>query len=83
MTLQHTKGPWSVIGRYRVEADSYGLIASIRGASDDPATDANAKLIAAAPDMAEALKALVDDGPNYHQRHWEEARAALSKAGVK
>jgi hypothetical protein len=49
----------------------------------DPSIDANARLIAAAPDLLEALKDAVSrqayregSGPNW----WENARAAIAKA---
>ncbi len=61
----HTKGPWNVRSNIEKSGDDYwrypfwvdashGLpIADVRGVSD---TEANAHLIAAAPDMLEALE---------------------------
>lgn len=46
----------------------------------------NAKLIAAAPELLEALSAIMDmcDGyvPNTSKAVWDQARAALAKAGA-
>ena len=68
----HTKGPWTVETRSIVAieaADHCGPIAEIRARLDLPACDraveetrqANAALIAAAPDLLEALLRLVGD----------------------
>lgn len=66
--LVHTPGPWRVRARFDVVQDLgiYGgyFVGSTRGNSDDlPASiqaqdEANAKLIAAAPEMFAALKAI-------------------------
>lgn len=92
----HTAGPW------RPDVDSlfiFGpnteMIAEMRGAGANLPIEANAKLIAAAPEMAEALKALlkaynqlmpglkniaVEDYANINDAP-RLARAALAKAG--
>lgn len=64
-TTEHTKGEWrlekAVVGHphYNVMADGVlGVIAHIPPHADE--FEANARLIAAAPDMCEALKALVN-----------------------
>lgn len=87
MSTKHTPGPWSISyecehakhGQFSIETnDSFialvdaGLIAQ----------QANARLIAAAPELLEALKLLVDDShpefiPSYK---WKQARAAIAKA---
>jgi hypothetical protein len=41
---------------------------------------ANARLIAAAPEMLEALKALVETIPHADHGIWEKARAIIAKA---
>lgn len=85
--MGHTPGPWRVIwhgnekypyplsvhtadGAYWITRD--GTVSSV----------ANAKLIAAAPDMLAALKALLNDpGPEkLLSKHWDMARAAIERA---
>lgn len=69
MSVEHTPGPWFVSGPFigpRLAADS-GIqikVARVAGDETDVECIANARLIAAAPDMLTALK---------------EARAALHK----
>ena len=99
METKHTPGPWKVFNlsdaypgieavnggrRYTIvvygDADEY---CGIRG--DSPETRlANAHLIAAAPDLLEALKALVNQHDVYHQPMINEiavkARTAIAKA---
>lgn len=62
MTTQHTTGPWNVTGLYVREQDG-GLVASINDLWHDQKTpkaekNANARLIAAAPELLAALQAL-------------------------
>jgi hypothetical protein len=74
-TKKHTQGPWHIIEQKGAINDCYWIgpekhmsIAEVRhGAKDEEyggeeAELANAKLIAAAPDMAEALKFYADVG---------------------
>lgn len=97
MNTKYTPGPWE-IGQFpdgfklEVRAND-GLVATVRGASGTKAmTRANARLIAAAPEMLEALNKCEDvigtavlhghliDNP--HSPVWEalrEARAAIDK----
>ncbi|WP_186084851.1 hypothetical protein [Burkholderia gladioli] len=91
---QWTPGPWSydrgVIppdgpGRYStVSADGDVVIAEINDLI--PGGIANAKLIAAAPELVEALSELLEYGLKMSGRHhapaFEKARAALAKAGA-
>ena len=99
---EHTPGPWrAYIGRKQADGSkpkSSGtvwtkenniLIASSLH-SDDGERAANARLIAAAPDLVAALKNLVEAVESgrwpYRQegdwRNTDEARAALAKAGA-
>jgi hypothetical protein len=48
------------------------------GAGDDAETQANARLIAAAPDLLEALRAMLEDDD--HGEACSKARAAIAKA---
>lgn len=52
---KHTPGPW-VDGGYDVEASDRTLVCSMSGWRGPQATKANARLIAAAPELLEALK---------------------------
>lgn len=87
----HTPGPWHIATAITTE-DTIGAIAVVRRsifAVFSPAArgdaDSDARLIAAAPEMLEALKAVVEqlrvakfDGP------WlDHAKAAIAKAEVK
>ena len=89
---KHTAGPWQISGAYKkldgeiwhpIGPDNGGYIALvIMGKIDDPthreAAGGDARLIAAAPDLLEALKRAVDDelGDNWRT----EARAAIAAA---
>jgi hypothetical protein len=89
MTAKHTPGPWTVpvprIGpnqAFRVMAGSCQIADTIE---DNGAVDAqaNARLIAAAPEMAKALQAIVAGGiTGWSLAKHNAARAALEKAGV-
>ena len=93
MTTQakHTPGPWSVTetfcnnacNRLVVKRKTWGgeVVADLGEAPD--ANRANARLIAAAPELLAALRVIAEDGkrngwiPSFH---WGEARAAIAKA---
>jgi hypothetical protein len=91
---KHTPGPWEFGtpgdgGRVNVYADSTMSLRICRvDSGQDIGIDAaaNAKLIAAAPDLAEALRAILEfDSMDYsmHIRGMQKiARAALAKAGL-
>ena len=81
---QHTPGPWFVTpdGTAVYKKDGYGY----RGDTiclfvGHPFIDANARLIAAAPELLAALQALAAL-PNKHrpEEMWDAARAAIAKA---
>ena len=68
---QHTPGPWKIVGQIGHEANIHGTLAD---GSDSCAiafvrpqfdTDANARLIAAAPDMLATLRAIAADCEDY------------------
>lgn len=109
---KHTPGPWILASNpkqilFKVEGHPYRLLAEAhhavfndgtgQGSLTDEEVKANARLIAAAPDLLEALKAYADsddcdaDGaPDANNsRHWEtcrwcRAQATIAKAeGVK
>ena len=93
MTTQHTPGPWNVTGLYVRERDG-GLVASIIDLWHDQKTpkaekNANARLIAAAPDMLDALQNILNgietgvvtsDHDEIFNNASAKARAAIDKA---
>jgi hypothetical protein len=85
-----TPGPWSVGPRREIFGQAFDdsakwICDKVRGGSPSTA-DANARLIAAAPDLLDALKAVVAMyGPSADYSHearatWEQAERALTKA---
>jgi hypothetical protein len=87
-TVGHTPGPWAVEqggdgpGGYWIEAVNEAKTICGRGAwSNRPAESlANAHLIAAAPELLEALSAVVNRSPGDWKRWHERASAAIAKA---
>lgn len=97
----HTPGPWTTDEAdhdmphqdIRIKASKHHTVCTV-WIDDAPVRDfnaeqtANARLLAAAPDMLEALQGLLNrPGPIYNlvedERHWPqiaEARAAIAKA---
>jgi hypothetical protein len=95
LETEHSKGPWSIRDGSFIDAPSFNNLAQVRAAhvADQFEAKANARLIAAAPDMAETLRVLTDLVSN----HWSgvrhitpreasdavsAARSALAKAGL-
>lgn len=93
--MDHTPGPWRVEHGtscyiYADEAHHIGPICSMRSRLDYPAMnpkvadtlDANAHLIAAAPDLLYALVQLLDQDDHGECEIWvrNKARAAIRKA---
>lgn len=90
--MTHTQGPWSYIGNGDVVAKSDKYcggekdIASVFLTVNDE-DEANARLIAAAPELLEALQAIVkslvdqdDEGMIEHAQQMIDARVAIAKA---
>ena len=84
---KHTPGPW--VGF--VDNDIYSVMPAMRPGTicEYIANPGDASLIAAAPDLLEALRAFVDNCPYYKSddgspfvwhRIFREARAAIAKA---
>ncbi|MGL5117545.1 MAG: hypothetical protein ACRC7C_19710 [Beijerinckiaceae bacterium] len=86
---KHTPGPWTAVRWNDNESDTYGWSFSAGGYSlpldevetDNPdECDANARLIASAPDLLKWLtEAVKTFGPEQHELR-DRARAAIAKA---
>ena len=99
----HTPGPWSIItrgprgnyergiGQFKGTSGRFRPIATIDGEIDGPETESNACLIAAAPDLIEALDYLLEQTVDMDLKHGigltegetearEKALAAILKA---
>jgi len=78
MMDNHTPGPWFV------EAQNVHSGGRVICRTDwnirDQVDDANARLIAAAPELLEALEALMAHEPDHSDTLWENALAAIAKA---
>ena len=101
MGIKHTAGPWvlgeSSDGRHfrAVNAREHSELATVVWVMEDddmegaqsPECEANARLIAAAPDLLEALEmctkamaSVLPDFNPYDQAAYDKARAAIAKA---
>lgn len=99
--MRQTPGPWRVINRVRQsKQDSYGRAAQVRETFINGADglgsiaklyighDSDARLIAAAPELLNALIAIValDDGDKpdlwHFEKEFQAGRAAIAKAKV-
>jgi hypothetical protein len=85
MTTKHTPGPWAVSldHIFRNQSDIFEIHWSSIGecVAECVHGEANARLIAAAPEMLEALQRLYKDLPYVNQANGGmQARAAIAKA---
>lgn len=87
MSQSHTKGPWVIDGAEDgiFAKDDLKVCSMYRGGilQADGEQEANARLIAAAPDLLEALKALADRVDRFTfdgGKEQDAARAVLAKA---
>jgi hypothetical protein len=91
---KHTPGPWRagpnggwglgpINAVFTAESDLYGdLLASLQTVPVSPHMEANARLMAAAPDLLEALKQMLEvweEDPAYGATHADKARAAIAR----
>lgn len=80
MSAQHTPGPWMVRS---YDSSSVGtkdyMTAIIYGENREEET-ANANLIAAAPDLLEALETLENDDNSIPSFAWDMVQSAIAKA---
>jgi hypothetical protein len=81
MNTKHTPGPWKCVPDAWIVADNGAVILTSQGMEE-----ADARLIAAAPDLLAALQAMFDrigDGgyfPSCGKTISDQARAAIAKA---
>jgi len=93
MTHTHTQGEWEILRADRSEfnesiaKDMAGCLANgerVLAYFPTASAMANASLIAAAPEMLEALQMLMPQEPqeadSYDRAMWDNARAAIAKA---
>jgi hypothetical protein len=87
--VKHTPGPWTVKGEVGktlcvTDGDSAYIVDRFHlpGFRMMAEHEANARLIAASPDMLAALEAIVAPGSGaaMHREVWEKVRAAIAKA---
>jgi hypothetical protein len=92
--MKHTKGPWTIYRNPHAtknrledspdyEKHIYDSIDPIGILIDTPVIEKNAALIAAAPEMLEALEAIVNrdiDDPNSYDKAFEKVLKAIKKA---
>ena len=83
MSAQHTPGPWVVkvtAGETFIRSSDGANVSRVGAATN---MRANARLIAAAPDLLAALKAVCSHGtrePQQISSDWDAARAAIARA---
>ena len=77
---QHTPGPWTVDNQYIHGPDGIRFLA----VAGDGAGQANARLIAAAPELIEALEAVLPDLEHYVATHGPgpDKRLAIARAAI-
>ena len=79
--VKHTPRPWKIEGRSilgRCFTGTYcNICDKVRGGSPEQA-EANARLIAAAPELLEALREVVALSDRKHDA-WDKAKAAIAK----
>lgn len=86
MSAKFTKGKWSVHGDWMIVDSNGRLIAQFEPLSDDlsnvntPESFANARLIAAAPEMYELLETIENDSSQVPEWLWNKIQATLKKA---
>lgn len=87
--MEHTPGPWQAKlddyqkGAWNIGPNAGETVARITGrAGLIPQAEANARLIAAAPDLLNALQSLAKTAPagDLYSHKWAQARAAITKA---
>lgn len=83
--IKPTPGPWRIAANgVQIYADGDRAVCLVQQKIDKAVEDANARLIAAAPDLLEALEEIaLHPGPNADEAAWwrvDRAREAIAKA---
>ena len=76
--MEHTLGPWEIEhnGRAVTQGCSANGDVLLTMAADSPSREANARLIAAAPDLLEALAGIAGDIEGYIALEWDDSKEA-------
>ncbi|RSE88621.1 hypothetical protein [Achromobacter denitrificans] len=91
MSAQHTPGPWEIDGEYVQQAGQTAVAvcdvlnmdkAGDKGWYSGPVTQANKRLISAAPELLEALEALLGMDVAYQRGPRVEAAVAIGRAAI-
>lgn len=91
MSAQHTPGPWEIDGEYVQQAGQTAVAvcdvlnmdkAGDKGWYSGPITQANKRLISAAPELLEALEALLGMDVAYQRGPRVEAAVAIGRAAI-
>lgn len=82
---KHTPGPWHTDAGQSFYVFAHGSLMEQAGVNNGPfvcnaSTQANARLIAAAPELLDALAALLEDQRDASPPVLAQARAAIAKA---
>ena len=80
MSAAHTPGPWIVTARKVTTVDGTGIASPIVGEWGYFQASSNLQLMAAAPDLLDALQSFVDHGTCFSEDDMQKARAAIAKA---
>ena len=80
--MQHTHGPWAVNFKKfsEVRAENGAIVAECKKLTGLVNLQANARLIAAAPELLECLRAVLDEHPGTENARTVKAMAAIAKA---
>jgi hypothetical protein len=80
---EHTPGPWHYDGQAYIFGPKTEMIAMIRGTGEGLPEDANARLLAAAPDLLAACKMAVNDYTYSNHELWTSTCQVLLDAIAK
>lgn len=80
---KHTSGPWR-IERLSARSQHWSIYTPGNACVAETQTEANARLIAAAPDMKALLDEIVTSDPRCHIEQWQaRIRAVIASAEVR
>lgn len=87
--MKHTPGPWKAVrpgefcDHWEIVSDdefAWNIACAWKNIVDDPDGEANARLIAAAPELLAALESIENDCGHIPGLIWEMRNAAIAKA---